>query len=161
MQLQFGAVATNSAFDPMLPDSKSSRGGLLIHKPARGKREFLKYVQPFMISTRNQVRPKISNEAWIQHMIHLHSTETIGKRNRSSRGGAKRKRGENEELVWNLEKILDNLQKNRSEIVSAEMLGEEEATALEHLCRLFDGNIEAAEFNLLVKLSGGQGKFNQ
>ena len=39
------------------------------------------------------------------------------------------------------------------------MLGEEEATALEHLCRSFDGNIDAARLNLLVELSGGQGEY--
>ena len=110
-----------------------------------------------MVSTRSQVRPKISNEAWIQHMIHLHSTKTIGKRNRACRG-SKRKRAENEELIWSLESILDRLHKNRSGILGAEIMGEEEATALENLCLVFGGNIDAAEFNLLVKLSGGQGK---
>jgi len=156
LESPFVAVVTKSGFDLMLPDSKSNRGGLLIHKPAQEKGEFSNYVHPFMISTRSQVRPKISNEAWIQHMIHLHSTGTTGKRNRACRGGGKRKRPENEELIWSLENILDNLQKNRSGVLGAEMLGEEEATALEHSWLFFDGNIHAAQFNLLVKLSGGQ-----
>lgn len=158
LQSKHRPPATNSGFDLKFNDSKSNRGGLLIHKPAREKTAFSKYVEPFMISTRNQVRPKISNEAWIQHMIHLHSTETTGKRNRACRGSGKRKRAENEELIWNLENILDNLHKHRRDIGGSEMLGEEEATALEHLWLFFDGNSDAAEFNLLVKLSGGQGK---
>lgn len=92
-------------------------------------------------------------------MIHLHSTETAGKR--LCRGGRKRKRAENEELIWSLENILDNLQKNNGKFLGAEMQGEEEATALQHLWHFFDGNIDAAEFNVLVRLSGGQGKFTQ
>ena len=91
-------------------------------------------------------------------MIHLHSTETTGMRNRACRGGVKRKRAENEEMIWNLENILSNLQKNRSDIPVADMLGEEEATALEHYWLFFGGDIDAAELNALVNLSGGQGK---
>ena len=155
----FGAVPISSGFDLPLSGSKSDRGGLLIHKPGQEKREFSLYTHPFMVSTRGQVRPKISNEAWVQYLIHLHSTKTIGKRNRACRGGSKRKRAENEELIWSLENILDRLRKNRSGGFATEMMGEEEALALEHLCLIFDGNIDAAEFNLLVKLSGGQGKF--
>ena len=150
---------SKSGFDLTFNDSKSRRGGLLVHKPAKEMGEFFKYVQPFVISSRNQVRPTITNEAWIQHMIHLHSTETTGKRNRASRGGVKRKRAESEEMIWNLENILNNLKKNRCQVYDPGMLGEEEATALEHLRLFFDGNIDAAEFSALVNLSGGQGKY--
>lgn len=91
-------------------------------------------------------------------MIHLHSTETTGKRSRASRGGVKRKRAENEEMIWNLENILSNLEKNRSKIPGTDILGEEEAVALEHFCLFYGGNIDSAEFNALVNLSAGQGK---
>ena len=156
----FLSVANKSGFDPMLPDLKSNRGGSLIYSPTTDKGDFSTFVQPLMTSTRNQAIPQITNEAWIQHMIHLHSTETTGKRNRASRGGVKRKRAENEELVWSLENILEGLQKNRRGFIGCEMLGEEQAVALEHLRLCYDGNVEGAEFDILVKLSGGQGQFN-
>ena len=152
----FQAASTDSNFDLMIPESRSNRGGVLLYSPGKKKVEFSTFVQPFVISTRKQVRPKITKEAWIQHMIHLHTTRTTGKRNRACRGG-KRKRAENEELIWSLENILDSLEKRKGLFFNSEMLGEDEATALDHLWLHFDGNIDAAEFNMLVKLSGGQG----
>lgn len=156
-----GPATTNSDFGANLSDKKSDRGGILLHKPGKEMGEFSKYIKPFIISTDKQINSTISNEAWIQHMIHLHSIETTGKRSRSSRGGVKRKRVEDEEImIWNLENILNNIQKSQRKNLSTEILGEEEATALEHFWRSFDGNIDAAQFNLLVELSGGQGEYS-
>lgn len=165
----FVALQTSSIFQPTrnddacsgvkFPESKSCRGGSLVYAPAKDDGQFLQFVQPFVTSTRDQARPQITNEAWIQHMIHLHSTESIGKRSRASRGGVKRKRPENEELVWNLENILERLKNSNNDNADSEMFGEEQALVLEKL-RLFDGgNLDAAQFDVLVNLSGGQGKF--
>jgi hypothetical protein len=113
-----------------------------------------------MTSMGNQVIPQITDEAWVQHMIHLHSTETTGKRNRASRGGVKRKRADNEELVWSLENILEGLQENKRGVGRCGMMGEEQAVVMEHMKQCYDGNVEAAKFNILVNLSGGQGEYN-
>ena len=92
-------------------------------------------------------------------MIHLHSTETTGKNNRASRGGVKRKRAGNEELVWSLENVLEGFQEKNEGIDRCGMMGEEQAVVLEHMKQCYDGNVEAAKLNILVNLSGGQGEF--
>mmetsp|Transcript_43531 Transcript_43531/g.49071 ORF Transcript_43531/g.49071 Transcript_43531/m.49071 type:complete len:1967 (-) Transcript_43531:117-6017(-) len=146
--------ARNSGFDP--PNSKTNRGGLLIYSPTENKGELPTFVQPLIISICNQVTPQITNEAWIQHMIHLHSTETTGKNNRASRGGVKRKRAGNEALVWSLENVLKGVEENNEGIDRCGIMGEEQAVVLEHLKQCYDGNIEAAKLNILVNFSGGQ-----
>jgi hypothetical protein len=94
-------------------------------------------------------------------MIQLHSAEGIGKRKRAPRGGAKRKRssGDEEELVWSLENVLEGQRKlSKRNRCQSSLPGEEEATVLHYLKRQHHGNAEAAKFNVLVKVSGGQGK---
>lgn len=159
LEVNAGPVEAIGDSDTDLSNNKSNRGGILLHKPGKQVGVFSKYAKPFIMSTGKEVNPTISSEAWIQHMIQLHSTEATGTRSRSSRGGVKRKRVENEEMIWNLENILNNIQKSRRKNLTIDILGEEEATALEYLCRSFDGNIDAAQFNLLVELSGGQGEY--
>lgn len=158
--LSVPSLAIYSGFDLRIPDSKSNRGGLLIYSPIENKEEFSSFVQPLMTSMGNQVIPQITNEAWVQHMIHLHSTETTGKRNRASRGGVKRKRADNEELVWSLENILEGLQENKGGVGRCGMMGEEQAVVMEHMKQCYDGNVEATKFNILVNLSGGQGEYS-
>ena len=147
-------------FHPNMPLLKTDRGGLLVYSPTKNNGDILSFVQPLITSLGNQVRPHITNEAWIQHMIHLHSTERTGKRNRASRGGVKRKREVKEELVWSLEKILEGLKGNSREINCNRMTGEDEAVVLQHLKQCHDGNIDAAKFNVLINFSGEKGELN-
>jgi hypothetical protein len=119
------------------------------------------FVRPLVISLRKRPQPNIANETWKQQMIQLHSCcETVGgKRSRASRGGVKRKRADTEgELVWSLERLLEE-QGESGEGESGNLLfGEEDALILEQLKRHHDGNVHAAESNFLVQLSWGKGK---
>jgi hypothetical protein len=109
------------------------------------------------VSVRSSPPIQITSQSWIQHMIHLHSTEGTGKRKRVSRGGH-RKRGNEEELVWSLEAMLESQQESRrKKKQSKTACGEEEAVAMEYLMQHHEGNVQAAQSNILTNLSGGQG----
>jgi hypothetical protein len=107
--------------------------------------------------------PHVTEQAWKQHMIQLHNKEAPKKRSRAPRGGIKRKRSsakDEEELVWSLERLLQSQReegerRRQQRCVSG---GEEDACALDYLHLRYNGNVRAAEMNLLVDLSAGRGK---
>jgi hypothetical protein len=92
-------------------------------------------------------------------MIQLHSTEGTGRRKRAQRNALKRKRGNEDELVWRLENMLqsqcDSRQRKKPLFTTP---GEEEAVAFDYLELKFHGNTKAGMFNVVADMSGGQGK---
>ena len=165
-------VVPNDSKPVEYDDIPTRRGGVLVHAPVPNINEFSSFVQPFVSSLRNAPPAQISNQAWVQHMIQLHSTEGTGKRKRAPRGG-KRKRSSSaagdttttnnnnndEELVWSLENVLEGQKKSsKKNRCKSSLPGEEETAVLQYLQNQHHGNVEAAKFNVLVKVSGGQGK---
>jgi hypothetical protein len=159
-----GGMSTAEAYPTILSkntppqDTRTIRGGILVLSPSEGIHEFPLYARPLVVSMEYKPEPDIANETWKQQMIQLHSCESGGKRNRSSRGGVKRKRvSSEEELIWSLERLLEKEEDMVKQNGSNPLFGEEDAVMLEQLNRHHYGNNKAAEFNLLVQLSGGQG----
>ncbi|KAG7373105.1 PLU-1-like protein [Nitzschia inconspicua] len=135
----------------------SNRGGTIVHAPHRDMKHFKTFILPFVTSMVGASQDEITSQAWVQHMIHLHSTEGIGKRKRTQRGAVKRKRDNEEDLVWSLESLLQSQQEYRRRKRLPRMInGEEEATAMEYLGQRFGGNVQAAILNITADLSGGQ-----
>jgi hypothetical protein len=135
------------------------RGGTIVHAPTRESKQYKIFVQPFITSLKTPPQNQITPQAWVQHMIQLHSTEGAGKRKRVQRGAVKRKRENEEELVWSLESILQSQQESRRRKKAPRISnGEEEAVALDFLGQHFLGNVQTAVLNVVADLSGGQGK---
>lgn len=142
-------------------DIRTARGGLLIHSPFDRMEEFPSFVRPLLVSQQDEPESHIVKETWKQQMIQLHSCEMVGgKRSRASRGGVKRKRADPEDqLIWSLEHILERQEgTGKRKGGEHELFGEEDAFVFEELKRQHDGNVRAAQLNLLVQLSGGKGK---
>lgn len=122
--------------------------------------QYSSFVLPFVISLSSPPQNQITPQAWVQHMIQLHSTG-VASRKRAQRGPVKRKQANEEELVWSLESMLQSEQDSRkkkklpSQVTA---IGEEEAVTLEYLGRHFPRNLPTAMLNIVAAMSGGQGK---
>lgn len=134
------------------------RGGLLLHAPSKDKVHFPQFVQPLIVSVEDVPPQSLANDAWKQHIIQVQNKESPKNRRRAQRGGVKRKSAPNDEdeLVWGLESMLKK--QDRKETWPKLQVGEDDACALEYLHLQHNGNVEAAELNLLINLTAGQGK---
>ena len=139
--------------------AKVPRGGLLVHKPSQAMNRFSGFVQPLVLSLPDVTPNDLTNDDWRQHMIQIHNRESPEKGRRVRRGGIKRKRAQNDEesFVWSLENVLKR--QNTRNMQSSSLLGEDQGHTLEYLRVQHDGNVDAAELNVLVKLSAGKGTY--
>jgi hypothetical protein len=136
----------------------------LLHRPSEDMERFQRFTQPFFQSDETPPPAHVTEEAWNQRLIHLHSnTSPQMSRNRNIRaaGCQKRKRVE-ENMVWGLERMLhDEAQQKQSEAPRHQriVVGEDDSRALEYLHRYHNGDVAAAELNVLVEMSAGRGMF--
>ena len=144
----------------------TERGGLLLHRPAEDANRFQTFTKPLFQSDGVSPPTQVTDDAWKQRLIHLHSNMSPkAARGRNPRGGGpKRKRDdEEEEMVWGLESMTRDAAKqqrnDRTRVRRQLGSGEDEASALEYLHR-HGGNATAAELCVLVDLSAGRGKFD-
>lgn len=140
----------------------TSRGGLLVHTPSEASERmdmFARFAQPLMTSLSGSPPCRVTDDVWKQHMIELHNRETPKKRSRAPRGGLKRKRvAEEEVLVRDLEGLIQS-HRERHRYRGATGAGEDDAWVLDYLQTRHDGNVRAAQLNLMVELSAGRGEY--
>ena len=144
----------------------TERGGLLLHRPSEDSNRFQTFTKPLFQSDGVPPPTQVTDDAWKQRLIHLHSNMSPkAVRGRNPRGGGpKRKRDdEEEEMVWGLESMTRDAakqqRKNKTRARRQLGSGEDDACALEYLHR-HGGNATAAELSVLVNLSAGRGEYH-
>jgi hypothetical protein len=132
----------------------TQRGGLLVHSPSEQVEPFLGFCQPLVTSLAHSPPPQ-TPEVWKQHMIQLHGKAAPKKRSRAPRGGGPKRKREQEELVWDVERMVQEQRQSRHRLVIA---GEDDQCVMQYLQLEHQGNVAPAELKVLVDVSAGRGK---
>jgi hypothetical protein len=125
-----------------------------VHTPSEHVEPFLGFCQPLVTSLAHSPPPQ-TPEVWKQHMIQLHGKAAPKKRSRAPRGGGPKRKREQEELVWDVERMVQEQRQNRHRLVIA---GEDDMCAMQYLQLEHQGNVAPAELKVLVDVSAGRGK---